>query len=134
MTAADLRTVIETLQVSQNQLAELLGVKTRAIGMWLAGERDIPGPVEAYFRLLLSLPKAICAKELERSRKEPEMLEGMYRLDFTGHAGRGVAALVLRDGAVFGTDEAGVQYDGTYEPTGSPGEVSMSLVLTVPPG
>jgi len=62
------------------------------------------------------------------------MLEGMYRLDFSGHAGRGVAALVLKDGTVFGADEAGVNYDGTYEPTGTPGEVSVSLVLTVPPG
>jgi hypothetical protein len=134
MTAAELRTVIEALQVSQIQLAESLGVTARAIGMWLGGEREIPGPVAAYLRLLLSLPRALCVKELERSRREPEMLEGMYRLDFTGHAGHGVAALVLRDGTVFGADEAGVQYDGTYEPTGASGEVSMSLVLTVPPG
>jgi hypothetical protein len=102
--------------------------------MWLAGEREIPGPVSAYLGLLLSLPKALCAKELERSRREPEMLKGMYRLDFVGHTGGGVAALVLRDGTVFGADSVGVEYDGIYEPTNTPGEVSMSLVVTVPPG
>jgi len=134
VTAAELRSALETLQLPQSQLAVLLDVSARAVGMWLSGEREIPGPVVAYINLLLSLPRALCVKEIARSRKEPEVLEGMYRLDFAGVAGFGVAALVLKDGTVFGSDVAGVQYDGTYEPTGAPGEVSVSLTLTVPPG
>ena len=134
MIPAELKAALEALQLPQNQLAALLGVTTRAVGMWVNGERDIPGPVSAYLNLLLSLPKALCVKELTRPREEREMLEGMYRLDFSGHAGFGVAALVIKDGTVFGSDVAGVLYDGTYEPTGTPGEVTIALTLTVPAG
>ena len=134
MTSVELRGVLKTLEISSSQLADLLTVTTRAVDMWLSGEREVSGPAEAYINLLVSLPKALFAKELTRLKKEPEMLEGMYRLDFSGNAGFGIAALVLKNGSVFGSDVAGVQYDGSYEPTGIPGEVSMSLMLSVPPG
>jgi DNA-binding transcriptional regulator YiaG len=132
--AIELKAALDTLELPQIQLAALLGVTTRAVGMWVNGEREIPGPVAAYINLLLSLPKAICVKELTREREEPEMFEGMYRLDFAGHAGFGAAALVVRDGRVFGSDNGGVLYDGVYEPTGTPGEVIVNLTLTVPSG
>jgi hypothetical protein len=133
MIPSQLKAALETLELPQNQLAALLGVTTRAVGMWANGEREIPGPVAAYVNLLVSLPRAISTKELARRREEPEMLEGMYRLDFSGSAGFGVAALVIKDGTVFGSDVSGVLYDGHYEPTGTPGEVTVTLTLTVPP-
>ena len=102
--------------------------------MWTSGEREIPGPVQAYIKLLTSLPRALRDKKLTDPEKEPEMLEGMYRLDFAGVAGFGAAALVVKEGKIFGSDVAGVSYDGTYEPTGTPGEVTLTLTLTVPPG
>src|ERR1700693_4265118 len=71
--AAGLRVALETLKVSSRQVADWLGVSTRAVDMWLSGEREVPSPVAAYLNLVLSLPKALLTKELIRLKKEPEM-------------------------------------------------------------
>lgn len=135
MTPDEFKAALDDLQLRQNQAAELLGVTTRAVGMWVNNEREIPGPVAAYLTLLLSLPGALRAKELARHRKDnSEMFEGMYRVDYVGAAGFGAAVLVFKDGEIFGYDEGQVSYDGTYNPTGVPGEVSLKVTLSVPPG
>ena len=134
MVAAELRSLLKPMQLGQNQLAALLGVTTRAVGMWVNGEREVPGPVAAYVNLLRSLPRSLFEKELNRLENEPELLDGMYLVEFAGADEFGVAMLVMKDGTVFGSDNGGVLYDGTYERTGVPGEVLMTLTLTVPAG
>jgi len=112
----------------------LIGVTTRAISLWVAHERGIPGPVAAYLRLLSSLPKALQEKELTRIRKtDPSMYEGMYQCVFQGASGPGLGVFVLSRGTVFGSDGA-VQYDGVYKPSARPGYVDLALHLSVPPG
>jgi hypothetical protein len=135
MDSESLDIAVSELGLSKPDLASLLGVTTRAVNLWFAGDRDIPGPVAAYVRLLLSLPKALRAQELARIRKDQQMIhEGMYGIDFTGKTGSGVCALVLMGGCVFGHD-GGVLYDGTYEPNASDSQYTdLRLNLTVPAG
>ncbi len=61
------------------------------------------------------------------------MIDGMYRVDFSGIGGAGTAIVVFQGGRVFGSDGL-VSYDGDYEPTGVPGEVTLSVTAAVPPG
>lgn len=135
MDAAKLRQILADLGITQVILARLLGVTPRAVNLWIAGERDVPRPVEAYLRLLVSLPKAIQAQEFDRLNKEAtQMLDGMYAINFVGKSGQGNGVIILTGGLVFGSD-GGVQYDGTYEPSSTqPGKVDVHLKLTVPPG
>ena len=135
MDLADLRLTLDVLSLSQVDLARLIGISSRAISLWLSGEREVSGPAAAYVTLLLSLPRALQAKEISRIRKEdPHMSEGMYKFTYEGTTGAGLGILVLEHGRAFGSD-GGVLYDGTYEPsTDRPGDVSVHLHLTVPPG
>ena len=61
------------------------------------------------------------------------MIDGMYRVDFSGIGGAGTAIVVFQGGLVFGSDGL-VSYDGDYEPTGVPGEVKLRVTAAVPPG
>lgn len=135
MAPDDLRAAFEALNLRQYQAAMLLGVTQRAVGMWVNGEREVPGPVSAYVNLLLSLPGALRAQELAKLQvqEDPAMIEGMYRVDFNGFTGAGIAILVFQGGRIFGSDTQ-VQFDGTYEPTGTPGEVTLHVTVNVPPG
>jgi len=134
MNATDLREAIGALNITQAELARLVDVTPRAISLWLAGEREIAGPVASYLRLLLSLPSALQAKELAKLKSEdPKMYEGMYGVIFQGATGTGIAALVLSRGLIFGSDGA-VKYDGTYKPSERTGYADLNLHLLVPPG
>jgi transcriptional regulator with XRE-family HTH domain len=133
MTGADLKTMLTSLGLRQHQAARLLGVTTRAVGMWANEEREIPGPVTAYLGLLAALPSALRIKEIARIQENVEMFDGMYRMDLVGAADRGLGVLILQDGRVFGSDTV-VSYDGTYAPTGKPGCVMMKVRVSVPPG
>jgi hypothetical protein len=140
MTAVELRTTLGALDLRQHEAARLLGVTVRAVGMWINEEREIPGPVAAYFNLLGSLPMALRVKEFARLRESSEMFDGMYLMEFSSGSSQGIApsepgrgVLVLQDGRIFGSDSQ-VSYDGDYAPTGRPGEVAMKVRVTVPPG
>jgi DNA-binding transcriptional regulator YiaG len=47
VTARQLAKALETLELSQSEAARRLGVQQSTMYRWLAGERTIPGPVEA---------------------------------------------------------------------------------------
>jgi hypothetical protein len=135
MTASELKSALDGLGISQVEFARLIDVTPRAVSLWLAEDREFSGPAAAYLRLFCSLPRAVQAKEIARIRQEDStMYEGMYSVEFQGVAGRGLAALVLTGGRVFGSD-GGVLYDGNYQPNPSrPGYVDAKVHLTVPPG
>jgi hypothetical protein len=127
--------IMSTIGVGRQELAKLLDVTPRAVNMWCAGDREIPGPVTAYLNLLQSLPNALIARELDRLNEgNNTMYDGMYLVQYEGHAGHGIAVLVFMDGVVFGHD-GGVQYDGVYEPSASQsGFMDLRLKLTVSAG
>jgi len=54
MTPAELRAARTALGLSQRELAERLEVTIRALQMWEAGERAIPGPARVALRLMLA--------------------------------------------------------------------------------
>jgi len=45
------------------------------------------------------------------------MIEGIYRVAFTGMNGSGLGILLLKNGALAGADVSGGTFDGTYEET-----------------
>lgn len=47
MEADELREALDELGISQREAARRLRVTDRAVRYWVAGEREIPGPVEA---------------------------------------------------------------------------------------
>jgi hypothetical protein len=124
---------IATMGLSKSDVARLLGVTPRAVDFWLAGEREVPGPVSAYLRLLGGLPPALRAQELARLEDSPMKMDGMYQIEYAGRDGAGTAIIVLMNGIVFGHD-SGVIYDGVYGPSQSPGLINLALRLTVPAG
>jgi hypothetical protein len=140
MTATELRATLGTLDLRQHQAARLLGVTIRAVGMWINEEREIPGPVAAYFNLLMTLPAALRVREFARIQENAEVFDGMYLMEFSSGASTGIAppelglgVLVFQDGRIFGSDSR-VSYDGDYAPTGRQGEVAMKVRVSVPPG
>jgi len=140
MTAAELRATLGTLDLRQLQAARLLGVTIRAVGMWINEEREVPGPVAAYFNLLMSLPVALRAREFARIQENVEVFDGMYLMEFSSGPSTGIAppetglgVLVFQDGRIFGSDSH-VSYDGEFAPTGKPGEVAMKVRVSAPPG
>src|SRR5271155_440450 len=109
MLSRDLKLALSELSISQVDLARLVGVTTRAVAMWMAGDREVPGAVEAYVRLLGSLTAAQRQAELARAKdRRTTMRDGMYGVDYgTSHGGSGMACLVLDTGRVYGADPMG---------------------------
>jgi hypothetical protein len=62
------------------------------------------------------------------------MIDGFFRIAFTGTAGSGFGMLVLRDGIVAGADMAGSIYDGTYTENPQAGEISLQFIMATPEG
>lgn len=54
MTSDEYRETIETLGLTQNGAARLLGVDERTSRRWALGERDIPPPAERFLRYLIA--------------------------------------------------------------------------------
>lgn len=133
MQSTELQRALEDLRLSPADAARLLKVTGRAVGFWLSGEREVPGPVAAYLSLMLSLPAAQRDLELARLREDVGMYEGMYGVVFEGQTGSGTAVFVLERGQCYGSD-GGVQYDGAYEAGPRPGLLNLRLKLTVPAG
>jgi transcriptional regulator with XRE-family HTH domain len=58
VTPRQLRAALKRLRLSQSEAARRLGVEQSTIYRWLAGERRIPGPVDAAVRCWLNETRA----------------------------------------------------------------------------
>lgn len=56
MTPAEFSAAIAALGLSQLAAAEVLEVDPRTVRRWVAGDRDIPGPVRVALRLMIARP------------------------------------------------------------------------------
>ena len=133
MTPDQLRFALVELGITQVHLARLIEITPRAITLWLGSERGIPGSVEAYLRLLLSLPQSERQLEFARLNKGIEtMKDGIYKIDYLGTAGTGYAMLVFEGGHIYGSDVARGEYDGHYVPNQQTGMVEISCKVKMP--
>lgn len=119
MTREELRASLITMRLSQTDFATLVGVTTRAVSLWMSGERPVPGPAVAYLRVFAAAPGGVRLAELERlKRRTTEMREGMYALGYSSHGpfgdGIGFGSAVFEGGRVYGADPFGAKYDGDY--------------------
>ena len=90
MSRAELRDILTSLELTQADLAALVGLTPRAVSSWMSGEREVPGPVEAYLGLLGAAPQSVRQEELKRlKRKENKMREGIYSVAYGSIAGEG---------------------------------------------
>jgi hypothetical protein len=134
MTSSDLKTILIELELTQADFARLLGITPRAIALWIADERTIPGPAESYLRLFQLLPPNLRQVELNRlKRKGTAMRDGMFGITFQGQQGAGMGVLVFENGRVYGTDTEGVRYDGEYQFSESSGFADVKIKVTFPP-
>ena len=137
MLSRELRLALDEFDLSQVELARLVGVTPRAVNMWMQGDREIPGPVEAYIKLFSILPAAMRADERARAAgKEKTMREGMYQIHFhtAGDPQNwGVGTLVFDGGKVYGIDAGGAKYDGEYQLSENSGLVDVNLKVVFPP-
>jgi hypothetical protein len=100
----------------------------------MAGDRAIPGPAEAYARLIYSIPPSARQVELARLKhKEIAMRDGMYGIEYASNGGAGFGILVVDSGRVFGTDPLGGKYDGDYVYDDATGLADLCLKVTLPP-
>jgi hypothetical protein len=134
MTSDELQAVLAELGITQADFARLIGVTSRAITLWVADQRSIPGPAEAYLRVLQLLPQNLRQTEFNRlKRKGTDMRDGMYGISFQGQQGVGMGVLIFENGRVYGTDTQGVRYDGEYLYSESTGLADVKIKVTFPP-
>lgn len=134
MQVADFKTALQDLGLSQADFARLVGVTSRAVALWTAAERSIPGPIESYLRLLQSAPTSVRQAEFNRLKERSnQMREGMYGVEYAGQAGRGAGAFVLQEGRIYGADPFGGRYDGDYTYDEATGLADLRLKLTFAP-
>lgn len=134
MTEAELAAILEVVGISQADFARLVSVTPRAVSLWMAGERAIPGPAAAYARLLQFLPPSLRQVELSRLKeRKVAMREGMYGIQYRSVAGAGAGVLVLESGRVYGADPWGGKYDGEYVYDEATGMADLRLKLTFAP-
>ena len=134
MTGDDLRTILTELAITQADFARLIGVTPRAVTLWMAEERSIPGPAEAYVRLFRLLPANLRQVELNRlKQKGTAMRDGMFGITFQGQQGAGMGLLIFDNGRVYGTDTQGVRYDGEYIFNETSGLANVKVKVTFPP-
>src|SRR5690349_5050313 len=107
MNAQSLKAVLDRFRLGQADFARMVGVSPRTVGRWLADE-PIPGPVEAYVRLLESAPQTVREMEILMARMgASQFRDGMYRVGMTGMQGFGTAVLIFDSGRVTGADQGG---------------------------
>jgi hypothetical protein len=134
MVADDLKNILLKLDLSQADFARLIGVTSRAVTLWMVGDRRIPGPVEAYAQLLVSVPLSVRQTELKRLIiRKTNMRDGMYGVEYQSISGAGTGVLVLDNGRAFGADPFGGKYDGEYLYDENTGLAELSLKLTFAP-
>jgi len=134
MQSSDLRAALIELGITQADFARLIDITPRGVALWMADERTIPGPAEAYVRLMRLLPPNLRQVELGRLiQKGTAMRDGMFGITFQGQQGAGMGLLVFDNGRVYGTDTEGVRYDGEYLYNESSGLADVKLKVTFPP-
>lgn len=62
------------------------------------------------------------------------MMDGFYRMAFTGAAGSGFGILVLREGVVVGADVSGATFDGTYAKARDRQVINVDVIMSMPAG
>jgi len=130
----ELRKTLSELGLQQNDFADMTGVTPRAVTLWLAGERGIPGAVDAYLRVFRQLPPDLQKIEIDRFKmKENIMRTGMYGITFGSVAGWGEGVLVFDEGRVFGIDAGRARYDGIYSADPKTGLINLKVRVTFPP-
>ena len=83
MHSSELKMILGELGISKADFSRLLGLTPRAVALWMADERSIPGPVDAYLRLLRLLPLNLRQVELNRlKQKGTAMRDGMFGITF----------------------------------------------------
>lgn len=133
MNRHELKTILSDLRMSQATLSRLLDVTPRAVGLWLSGTRNVPGPVSAYVRLFASLPIGMQQAELAKHSEELKIMKnGMYLIEFAGLAGVGCGTLIFDDGRIYGADVAGAKYDGAYHFNEATGLVDVKIRVEMP--
>ena len=134
MTSERLKAILVECQISQTDLARLLSVTARAVNLWIANERSIPGPAEAYLRLFDLLPPNLRQIELNRLKKGGiGMRDGFFGITFQTSTDSGMGVLIFENGRVCGTDVGGVRYDGNYIFEENTGLANVTLKVTFPP-
>lgn len=134
MRGDDLKSILIELGLAQADFARLVGVTPRAVNLWMADEREIPGPVEGYIRLFKLLPGNLRQVELNRLKKGgSNMRDGMFGISFQGQEGVGAGVLIFDNGRVYGTDTVGVRYDGEYTFKEESGLADVKIKVTFPP-
>lgn len=134
MNSVDLKTILTEMGLTQADFARLLSITPRAVTLWMADERAIPGPAEAYVRLLRLLPLNLRQIELSRlKQKGTDMRDGMYGITFQGQQGAGMGVLVFENGRIYGTDTGGVRYDGEYIFDERTGLADVKIKVIFPP-
>jgi hypothetical protein len=62
------------------------------------------------------------------------MIDGFYRIAFTGEAGSGFGMIAFRHGVIAGADVSGAIYDGEYTETSTTGKIEIRVDVTIPAG
>jgi hypothetical protein len=62
------------------------------------------------------------------------MIDGFFRIAFTGAAGSGFGILALHDGSIAGADVGGAIYDGAYTENPATGEINIKVTMAAPAG
>jgi hypothetical protein len=62
------------------------------------------------------------------------MIDGFFRIAFTGAAASGFGMLVFSDGNLAGADVGGATYDGTYAQNSITGEINLKVTMSAPSG
>jgi hypothetical protein len=62
------------------------------------------------------------------------MIDGFYRMTFTGTSGSGFGVVVFEGGVIAGADVAGGIFSGTYKEGATKGQVEFQISLTIPAG
>jgi hypothetical protein len=133
MTSENLREQLVQCGLSQAVFARLINVTPRAVSLWLAGEREIPGPAESYLRLFQVLPENLRRIELARLKdRGTGMRDGMFGVTYQGQHGAGMGMLVFENGRIYGSD-GGARYDGSYIYQEDTHRAEMTLKVIFPP-
>ncbi len=134
MTNDELREAILRLDLTQKDLANLLGVTPRSVNMWVSGDRSVPGPVNSYLRLYEAVPALYKDAEMASVRKEqPVLREGIYGIKFSSDSDWGAGMLILENGTVYGVDIMGAKFDGEYEFNRETNLIDSKIKVTMPP-
>jgi len=62
------------------------------------------------------------------------MIEGFYRITFTGTSGSGFGLLVFHSGVIAGADVAGAMFDGTYSEEPTSHAIDFHVTMNAPAG